>query len=135
QMRYHRLADGFRRHFALADAFKLAHDLRDHLVDTLGIDRPFTQRDLHRTQELVAIERHAPPIALDHNQLAQLHALECGEAEIAAQANAAAANDRRILGRPRILDLGIEARTARTAHTSSLVDPEPADQAFALLFH
>ena len=37
-------------------------------------------------------------------------------AEIASQAYAATADHRRILGRTRILDLGIEASTARATH-------------------
>ena len=64
----------------------------DHLLDTLRLDRTFAQRDLHRAHQLVAIERHASAVALDHDQFAQLHALERGEAEIAGQANAAAAD-------------------------------------------
>ena len=69
--------------FALAEAFQFAHDLRDHLVDPLRLDRALAQRDLHRAQQLVAVERHAPAVALDDDQFAQLHPLESGEAEIA----------------------------------------------------
>src|SRR5262245_37125039 len=112
------LADGFRRHFGFAHALQLAHDLRHHLVDALRLDRTLAQRDLDRTQQLVAIERDAAAVALDHRELAQLHALERREAEIAGQAHAPAADHRRVLGRPGILDLGIEAPAARTAHGS-----------------
>src|ERR1700761_8923638 len=122
QMRHYGFADGLRRDFALAHAFQLAHDFRHHLVDPFGLDRALAAGDLHRSQKLVAIERHAPAVALDHGELAQLHALEGGEAEIAGEADAAAADDRRILRRPRILDLGIEASAARTAHVLPL-DP------------
>src|SRR5262249_42834907 len=52
--------------------------------------------------------------------------------EIAAQTDPATADDGRILGRPRILHLGIEASTTRTPHPSSLVDRESADQTFHL---
>jgi hypothetical protein len=83
-MRDHSLADGFRRNLALADAFKLAHDFRDHLVNALGIHWALAERYLHRAQELIAIEWHAAAVALDHNQFAQLDALEGREAEIAA---------------------------------------------------
>src|SRR5215813_3751778 len=88
-MRHHRLTDRFGGDLAFADALKLAHDLRHHLINLLRIDRPFAQRDLHRPQELVAVERHAPAIALDHNQFAQLHPLESRETEIAAQTDPA----------------------------------------------
>ena len=115
-MRHHRLADRLGRDLAFAEAFQLAHDFRHHLVDAFRIDRSLAAGDLHRAQQLVAVERHAPAVALDHRQLAQLHPLEGGEAEIAGQADAAAADDRRILRRPRILHLGIEAVAARTAH-------------------
>src|SRR5579864_6565579 len=117
QMRHHGFADRLRGNLALAETLQLAHDLRHDLVDTFGLDRTLAQRDLHRAQQFVAVERHAPAVALDDNQLAQLHALEGGEAEIAGEANAAAADHRGILGRPRILHLGIEASATRTTHS------------------
>src|SRR5215471_5459899 len=40
QMLHDDLADGLRRDVALAHALELAHDLRHHLVDALGLDRP-----------------------------------------------------------------------------------------------
>src|SRR5262249_61621924 len=113
--------DRFGGDVAFADALELADDLRHHLINALRIDRPFAQRDLHRPQELVAVERYAPAIALDHNQFAQLHPLESRETEIAAQTDPATADDGRILGRPRILQLGIAASTTRPAHPSSPV--------------
>src|SRR5580658_3186574 len=57
QMRHHGLADRFGRDLAFADALELADDLRDHLVDALGIDRTLAAGDLHRAQQLVAVER------------------------------------------------------------------------------
>src|SRR5579872_1453298 len=115
-MLHHHLADGLGGDFALALAFELTHDLGHELVDALGLDRPLAQRDLHRAQQLVAVERHPAAVALDDHQLAQLHALEGGEAEIARQADAAAADDRGVLGRPGILHLGVEAVAVRAAH-------------------
>src|SRR5262249_674689 len=94
QMLHHRLADGLRRDLVLAETLQLAHDLRYFLLDPLRIDRALAQCDLDRTHELVAVERHAAAIALDDGQLAQLHALESGEAEIAGQADAAATDYR-----------------------------------------
>ncbi len=116
QMLHHRLADRLRGDFALALALELAHDLGHHLLDALGLDRALAQRDLHRAHQLVAVERHAAAVALDHGQLAQLHALEGGEAEIAGQADAAAADHRQILGRPRVLHLRVEASATRATH-------------------
>src|SRR4029079_7060453 len=137
QIGHHRFADRLGGYLALAEALELADNLRHHLVDALGLDRPLAQRDLDRPQQLIAIERHAPAVALDDDELAQLHALEGGEAEIARQADAAAADDGGIFRRPRILHLGIEASTARAAHalTLPLIDREPADQALDLFTH
>src|SRR3984885_806783 len=134
-MRHYGFADRFGRDLAFTHALELADDLRDHLVDALGIDRALAAGDLHRPQQLVAVERHAAAVALDDDQLAQLHPLECRKAEIAGQADAAAADDGRIFRRPRILHLGVEACTTRTAHASPPVDREPADQALDLLAH
>src|SRR6516225_2707136 len=83
----------------------------------------------------LSVERHPAPIALDHNQFAQLHPLEGRETESAAQADPPATDHRGVLGRPRILHLGVETRTARAAHSSSLIDRESADQTFYLLRH
>src|SRR5262249_50120461 len=116
QRLHHHLAHGLGGDFAFALALELAHDLGHGLVDALGLDRTLAQRDLHRAQQLVAVERHAAAVALDDHELAQLHAFERGKAEIAAQAHPAAADDGGILGRPRVLDLRIEAAAIRTAH-------------------
>src|SRR5262249_19217085 len=108
-------------------ALELADDLRHHLFDALRLDRPLAQRDLHRTHELVAVERHAPSVALDDHELAQLHALESGETKIAGQAHASAADGRRILGRTRILALGVEMAAVRAtdARNPRVVDWNP----------
>src|SRR5262249_49369381 len=116
---HHHLAHGLGRDIALALAFELAHDLGHRLVDALGLDRPLAQRDLHRAQQLVAVERDAAAVALDDSELAQLHALEGGEPEVAAQAHAAPADDGGILGRPRILHLGVETAAIGTAQWTS----------------
>ena len=144
-MLHHHLADGLGRDLALAEAFELAHDLGDHLLDPLRIDIALAQRDLDRAHQLVAVERHAAAVALDHREFAQLHALEGGEAEIAGQADAAAADRGGILGRPRVLHLGIEAAAARTAHGLSpvpdlrairlLIDRKTREQPLDLLAH
>src|SRR6202166_5337975 len=98
-MRHHGCADRFGRALAFADALELTDDLRHHLVDALGIDRALAAGDLHRAQQLVAVERHAPAVALDDDELAQLHALERGEAKVAGEANATTTDRRGILRR------------------------------------
>src|SRR5262249_25158883 len=115
------LAHGLGGDFALPLALELAHDLGDGLVDAFRLDRTLAQRDLHRAQQLVAVERHAATVALNDHQLAHLHALERGEAEIAGQARAAAADDGGVLGRPRVLDLSIDAAAVRTTHGRPLL--------------
>ena len=40
------------------------------LIDALGLDWTLTQRNLHRAQQLVAVERGAAAVALDDYQLA-----------------------------------------------------------------
>src|SRR5262249_44119368 len=120
QRLHHHLADGLGGDLALALAFELAHDLRHGLIDALGLDRALAQRDLHRAQELVAVEGNAPAVALDHRELTQLHPLEGREAEIAGKANAATADDGRVFRRTRVLHLRIEAGAVRTAHLRPL---------------
>src|SRR5215469_3145189 len=116
QRLHHHLAHRLGGDFALALALELAHDLGHGLIDALRLDRTLAQRDLDRAQQLVSVERHAAAVALDDHKLAQLHALEGGKAEIAGETHAAAADDGGILGRPRVLDLRIEAAAIRTAH-------------------
>src|SRR5262249_26158645 len=123
QMLHHHLADGLRRDVAFAEVFQLAHDLGHELLDAIRIDIPFAKRDLDRAHQLVAVERHAASVALDHHELTQLHALECRETEIAGQADAPAPDRGRVFRRPRVLHLRIEAAATRTAHG---LHPSPA---------
>src|SRR5262249_61801960 len=116
QRLHHHLAHGLGGDLAFTLAFKLAYDFRDCLINALGLDWTLAQRDLHRAQQLVPIERHPTAVALDDDQLAQLHPLERGEAEIARKTHPAATDRGGILGRPRILDLRIYAAAVRTAH-------------------
>src|SRR5438477_427615 len=90
----------------------------------LRFDRPLAQGDLHRAHQLVAIERHPAAVALDHRELAQLHPLERGEAEIAGDTYPPPPDNRGILGRTGVLYLGIETVAAWAAHaaTPSLID-------------
>jgi len=82
-MRHDRLADGLRGDLALTQAFQLAHDLGDGLLDPLRLDIALAQRDLHRAHHLSRSNGTRRPFALDHDQLAKLHPLESGETEIA----------------------------------------------------
>src|SRR5436190_3112958 len=116
QMLHHDLADRLRGDFALAAAFQLPHDGGNHLLHPLWLDRALAQGDLQRAHQLVAVERHAAAVALDHGQFAQLHALEGGEAEVAGNADAPPPDHGRVLGRPGILHLRIETVAARAAH-------------------
>ena len=104
---HHQLADLLGRDLALAGALELAHDAVDHALDPLGLDRALAQRDLDRAHQLVAVERHRAGRSLDHGQLAQLHPLEGREAAAAVRADAAAADRGAVLGRPRVLHLGV----------------------------
>src|SRR2546421_8441257 len=78
-------------------------------------------------------------MALDDSEFAQLHPLEGGETELAREAHAAAADRGRILGRPRILHLGIEASALRTTHGPPplclLINREALDQRLDLVAH
>src|SRR5262249_51464762 len=109
--------------FALALALELAHDLGHGLIDALRLDRTLAQRDLDRAQQLVSVERHAAAVALDDHKLAQLHALECGKAEIAAQTHPAARDEGALLGRPRVFDLRTGAPAIRTTQGPPLPPP------------
>src|SRR6185295_18226545 len=108
--------DGLGGDLALTEAFQLTHDLRHHLLDALRLDRALSERDRQRADQLVAVERRAAAVALDNDKLAQLHALEGGEAEIARQADAPPPDRGGILGGTRVLHLGVQRRTTRTAH-------------------
>jgi hypothetical protein len=115
-VRHHGFADGLGGDFVLAEIFEVAHDLGHGLLDPFRVDIALAQRDHHRTRELVAVERHPPSVALDDREFAQLHPLERGEPEPAGETQPPAPDRRGILGRPGILDLGVEAGAAWAAH-------------------
>src|SRR5882672_711220 len=118
QVRHHGFPDGLGGDFVLAEAFKIAHDPGNGLLDAIGIDIALAHRNGDRARELVAVERNAAAVALDDDEFAQLHALEGGEAEPARKAQPPPPDRRRIFGRTGVLHLGIETRTRRTAHHS-----------------
>src|SRR4029077_21201785 len=100
-------ADDVTRDLALAGALELTHHRVDDALDLLGLDRALAQGDVDGAGELVALERLALTVLLDHRQLAQLDALESGEARRAIRTEAPPTDRGTIVGRPRILDLGI----------------------------
>src|SRR5262249_25032762 len=110
------LADGLGLDVALAQALKPAHDARHHALDALTLDRAFGKRDLHRAHQLVAVERHARAGAVNDGELAQLLALESGEAAAAIGTIAAAANGGPVLTRTAVLHLRFFIVAKRTAH-------------------
>ena len=88
-------------------------------VDPLRVDRPLLQGDVDRAQQLVPVEGLALAAALEHGQLAQLDAFEGGEARGAVRALPTPPDRRVVLGRPRILDLGILVSAERATHPIS----------------
>ena len=90
------------------------------LVEPFLLDAALAASEGDRLLELAAVERLALAVALDHGDVAQLDALESGEAGAAAFALAAAADRRVVLGRAAVLYLGIVMRAERTAHRSLL---------------
>src|SRR5690606_14926346 len=118
QRLHHHLADRFRGHFALALALQLADDAGDHLLNLILLDWALTQRNRKRARKLVAIERHAPPRALDHYKIAQLHALKGSEARAALVALAATADRGAVLGRTAVFDLAVFVLAKRATHSA-----------------
>src|SRR5216117_928540 len=118
-MLHHDLADRLGRNLGFPATFKLAHDGRHHLLDTLRIDRPLAQGDLDRAHQLITIERYPPAVALDHSEFAQLHPLKGGEAEIAGDANPPPPDHGGIFRRTRVLHLRIETVAAGTSHPAN----------------
>src|SRR5262249_18608816 len=117
---HHHLADDVRRDFAFAQAFQAAHDAVDDTFEPLVLHRALAGGDLDRPGELLAVERLLFGTRfLDHHQLAQLHPLEGGKARTAIGAKAAPANRGIVLGRARILHLGIVMAAERAAHRVS----------------
>ena len=112
-----RIIDAYARRLQIQERLtqEVAQCIQD-LLDPLGVDRPFAQRYLQRAHQLVAIERHPAAIALDDREFAQLHPFKGGEAEIAGDADPAPPDHGGILGRTRVLYLGIETIAAWAAH-------------------
>src|SRR5258707_11531008 len=121
QRLHDQLADHVARDVGFARAFELAHQRIDDALDAVGLDRALAQRDVDRAGQLVAVERLALRVLLDDRQLTQLHSLEGREAGAATDAEPPAPDRAAILGRPRILDLGVIRGAERTAHFLLLI--------------
>src|SRR5579875_866332 len=118
---HHQLADDLALDLGLAGAFELADDRVDRALDALALDRALAQRDLDRACQLVALERLALAVFLDHGELAKLHPLEGGEARGAVGTEPPPPDRGPLVGRPRVLHLGVFASAERTAHLVSLL--------------
>src|SRR5207248_11283603 len=82
----------------------------------LGLDRPLAQCDIDRARQLVAVERFALAVLFEHGQFAQLDPLERREARRATAAKPPPPDRASIVGRSRILDLGVIGATERATH-------------------
>src|SRR5690348_10794862 len=118
---HHQLADHVALDFGLARAFELTDDGIDRALDAFAFDRPLAQRDLDGARQLVALERFALVVLLDDGQFAQLHALERRETRGAIRAEPPPSDRGSIVGRPRVLDLGVFASAERTTHRFPLL--------------
>src|SRR5260370_29144725 len=116
QRLHYLLADLLAADLGLARTFELAHQRIDHALDPLRLDRPLAQRDIDRASQLLPVERFALVVLFQHGQLAQLHPLEGREARRAIAAEPAPPDGAAIVGRPRILDLGVIRTAERTPH-------------------
>ena len=67
-------------HLDLAAGLDPADDAVDDPLDLLVVDAALAGGDADRAGELVTVERQSAPVLLHHQQVAQLHALEGGEA-------------------------------------------------------
>src|SRR5690606_6306190 len=109
-------ADLFGGDLALPQAFELAHDARDHAFGRLVVDIALAQGGHHRARELLPVEGYLATGFLDHDEVAQLDALEGREAAAAAVADTAAADRVGIFGGTAVLDLCVVLAAIGAAH-------------------
>src|SRR5690606_32795310 len=123
QPAHRQLAQALGLDLGLAADLDLAHDAVDQALDVVFLDAALAGRDHDRAFQLVAVERHAAAVALDHDQLAQLDPLEGGEPGAAGVALPAPPHRPAVLDRARVLDLIVIRATERTAHPLSSCFP------------
>src|SRR5688500_15343867 len=104
---HHQLADPGRGHLAVAAGLELALDRRGELLDPLRGGRPLAAGDRDRPLELGPVERLAPILRFDDEQLARLDPLEGGEALAAFLALSPAPDGGAVLGGTAVLHLAV----------------------------
>src|SRR5215218_175789 len=122
EARHHRLADAHRLHL-IPERFHLALDPAHEPVDLGRIDVAFAAGVTDGSCELVAVERLTLAVLLDDRQVAQLDALEGGEARATGLALPPATDGGTILAGPAVLNLAVFVRAEGAAH--ALEKPHP----------
>src|SRR4051812_11049546 len=102
--------------------FELALDRGDEPVEALGRNIALAAGDREGPGQLLAVERLALAVLLDHRQVAQLDALKGRETRAAGFALAPPANRCAILARPAVFHLAVFVRAEWAAHPLSLID-------------
>src|SRR5690606_11044860 len=95
---HHQFADALRGDFGVAQRFELSLDAGDELFDLHRADRALAARGRDRADELVALERFAPVVGLEDDEVAKLDTLEGGEARRARLALPPPPDRRPVLG-------------------------------------
>src|SRR3954471_3454439 len=119
----------------VAECLHLPLHATDQTIDPRGIDVALAAGMSDRPGQLVAIERLALAVFLDHCEVAQLDSLECGEARTARLALAAAANCGAVLAWPAVLNLAVFVRAEWAAHSLALIDREARAKLAHALVH
>src|SRR6476646_15443 len=120
---HHRFAD-LSRFDLVALGLEAALNAADEPFDLLGRDVALAGRMADRSGELVAVERLALAILLDHREVAQLDPLEGREAGDACLVRTRGADRGAVFVRPAVLNLAVCVRAEGTAHALSLIDRE-----------
>ena len=117
QLLHHELADGARRHLALAEAAQLVNTRLDRCVDAArALTGRFSSAFSMPLRSLRSSNRFAAAIALDHQRHQQLGGLEGREALATAQTLAPAADLAALAGEARVRHLGLYVAAEGTMH-------------------
>src|SRR6185437_6617496 len=120
---HHHFPDARRGDLAFSNRFDLALDARNQLVDPFLPDAALAAGEGDRLLDLATLERLALAAALDHHDLAQLHAFEGSEARATALALASPPDCRVILGGAGVFYLTFVVCAERAAHSLLTLDP------------